>query len=77
MVKWETLAYKPENFKPEAYQRQLREGHLFLTHPMLIAQKMRSVGLRWLRLAVQTSNQVAEAILVDHYISVLPFKPKN
>lgn len=34
-------------------------------------------GLRWLHMAVQSANQVAEAILVEDYISVLPFKLKN
>lgn len=26
---------------------------------------------------MQTATQVAEAVLVEHYITMLPFKPKN
>lgn len=42
-----------------------------------MAQKIQEVGLCWLRPAVQTATQVEKEVLVEHYISVLPFKSKN
>lgn len=62
----------------EVYQRQLRTvafGPDY--HPRLTAQKIWQAGLRWLCLVVQTAVQVVEAVLVEHYIAILPFKLKN
>lgn len=46
-------------------------------HPRLIAQKIRAAGLWWLCPAVQSAAQVVEAVLVEHDLSILPFKPPN
>lgn len=66
------------NLSPKAYMQQLQEvafGPDY--HLRLVAQKIRAVGLRWLCPAVQIATLVAEAVLVEHYISMHPFKPNN
>lgn len=40
-------------------------------------QKIQMAGLRWICPNVQTEAQVTEALLVEHYIAILLFKPKN
>lgn len=66
------------NLSPEAYHWHLREISFRPDyHSLLTGQKIRANCLRWLWLVVQMTSQMAELIMVEHYISVLPFKPKN
>lgn len=66
------------NLSPEAYQGRLREIAFSPDyHPCFVAQKVRAEGLWWLHLVVQTAMQVAETILIECYVAILPFKPKN
>lgn len=63
----------------EAYQWHLQDITLGPDyHPQMIRQKKSQAScLRWVRLAVRTTAQVAEAVMVKYYISLLPFKAKN
>lgn len=62
------------NVSLEAYRRHLWEVAFGPDcHPHL----RRYGWLHWLCPAIQTTPQVAEAIRVEHYISILPFKSKN
>lgn len=63
---------------PKIYRRQLGEiafGPDY--HPWLTVQKIRAASLRWLCPTIQTVARVVETVLMDHCISILPFKPKN
>lgn len=35
------------------------------------------MGLRWLRLDTETQEQIVETVLAEHYVAILPFKPKS
>lgn len=66
------------NLSPEAYRRRLREIEFGPDYqPQAIGQKIRAVGLRWLRPESHSKEQLIEAILVEHFTTILPFKPQN
>lgn len=66
------------NLSPEAYLRHLHKIEFGLDyHPCLIGQRIRVAYLRWLHLEVQAKEQIVEAIFVEHYMALLPFKPKK
>lgn len=46
-------------------------------HPCLVALKIRVAGLCCLHPTVHKAMQVVEAMLLEHYIAILPFKPKT
>lgn len=69
---------KTLHLSPEAYRRRLREidfGPAYQTRA--IGQQIRAAGLRWLRPDAQSKEQIVEAVLVEHFTAILPFKPKN
>lgn len=45
--------------------------------PQSEAQKVWVACLQWLHPAVHTAAQVVEPVMVEHYDSILPFKPNN
>lgn len=66
------------NLSPKVYRRRLCEidfGPDFQPH--LVGQQIRAAGLRWLRPNTQTKEQTVVSVLAEHYIAILPFKPKN
>lgn len=42
-----------------------------------MVQKVWAECWRWLHLVMELVAQMVEAVLVEHYIAILPFKPKN
>lgn len=66
------------NSNPEAYHQLLHKLSFGSDYqPCLVAQKVQETCLQWLHTAVQTASQVIEQEMVQHYMSVLPLKPKN
>lgn len=62
------------NLSPEVYWRWFREVTFSQDyHPRLLAQKIWLVRCQWLRPAVK----LVEAVLVESYVSILPFKLKS
>lgn len=63
------------NLSPEASRKQLREiVWSDYHHPLLTNKK---IWVRWLRPVGRTAEQTVKAVMVQHYKSILPFKPKN
>lgn len=65
------------NFSPKEYSQQ---EIVFNPSYQLwqTAQKIQDNYLRWLlRSAVKTVSEMAEVVMLEHYSSILPFKPKN
>ncbi|XP_042300198.1 zinc finger and SCAN domain-containing protein 9-like, partial [Sceloporus undulatus] len=66
------------NISEETYRRRLRElkwkpG----IHPRTLGQKVRACGLRWLKPTERSAVQVAEAVLVEQFITALPLQARN
>lgn len=45
--------------------------------PWAIGQQIRTAGLQWLWPEARTKEQVVESVLIEHFMPILPFKPKN
>lgn len=66
------------NLNPEAYRQHLWEIEFGPgCHPRLIGQMIKSTCLKWLRPTEHTAEEVAEAVCVKHYVTLLPYKPKQ
>lgn len=66
------------NLSPEAYPRRLREIEFSPDyHPRLIDQRIRTACLHCLQPEVLTKEQIIEAICVELYTALLPFKLKK
>lgn len=66
------------NLSPEAYRRWLRDidfGPDY--HPRLFVQQIQAEGLLWLCPNSQSREQIVEAVLVEYYVTILPFKPNS
>lgn len=62
------------NLSLESYRRHLREIRVWpALPPLLIGQMI----LRWLHPEIQTKEQIIEAIMVENFTALLPFKLKN
>lgn len=66
------------NLSHKAYRRWLRKIEFGPDYyPHLIGQKIQVASLWCLRPLTQTKEQIVEALMIEHYTTLLPFKPKN
>lgn len=69
---------QPLNLSPEVYRRRLREiefGPEY--HPRLTGLQSWAASVRWLQLALCLAKQIVKAVMVEHYMAILPLKPKH
>lgn len=65
------------NLNSEAYRRHIWEIEFGMDYqPRLIAQGTETACLKWLRLSEHTAEEVAKDVCTDHYVTLLPYKPK-
>lgn len=66
------------NLNSEAYHQWLREIEFGMDfHPCLIGQCIWDACVQWPQLEEHTKDEIVEAICMEHYVALLPFKPKH
>lgn len=66
------------NLNPEAYRKWLREIEFGADYqPRLIAQRIKNACLKWLCPLKHTAKEVAKDVCAEHYVALLPYKPKH
>lgn len=66
------------NLNPEAYQWRLWEIEFGTNYQSrLIAQRIKNTCLKWLCPSERTAEEVAQDVCMEHYVTLLPYKPKR
>lgn len=66
------------NVSEETYRRCLREVEFPRGSSVRLAgNRIRAIGLRWLKPATRTAQEVTEMILIEQFVSILPQAARN
>lgn len=66
------------NLNPEAYHKQLREIEFGPDYqPRMIAHCVKTLTWKWLQPLKRTAEDVAKEVCEEHFVALLPFKPKR
>lgn len=66
------------NINPEAYQKWLQEVKIgAYCQPRMMAHRIKNLAWKWLRPSETMAEEVAEEVCIEHFVALLPLKPKR